>query len=913
MSNDEKSRTSHTLQIGPSRSSTIKTPDQNRSNYSPQSKSNSSTQLNNMCMKTYPSSNLKIKLARLIDSYGPARNISCLKKRKSNLLNVCSIMVVVLLLMCTIGNVFFMASRLDDHLVSSTSDIDRIRINSGAQVQSVTDTERRGLLTRGQSLEKDGSRLLQALSEISHNDSIGVGIGIGNRNSDDNNYIEQSNVFLGKNTSFGLNSITLVTQGDMSRFPHLLHLLQRWQGPISCAMYITTEEELNTWYEYVKKQANNTLFQKYVSLHLVFKTPSSTLYPINLLRNLALRNAKIQSDYVFLNDIDLMPQPQSHATILSLLQQHELSAKTFLILPAFERFAVNKNEVETENESMNLSFIPNDKSSLYEALEKEYVQPFHAHSPLEHGLTNYAKWYNATTIYDVEYGFKFEPYCIVKSQDLHDFYPNFRGFGWNKLEFFIEAHYRGYKFQVLPNHFVVHMDHDFKDTRNSLKDGNRQEAYPQFQRYLEERYGIPTTSSSEKELIKTSYRYRDTALNTTNFPCHYVVNREEEFNIIPHYNKLQRLNSLLKWLPTSKTSKYDITIVTMMHPSQAMFKRLEVMADRWSGQISVAVFIDSDDKKMKAKTKYKIKQFQSDHKDSFALRISFHLVVNLMKTREKDQNIFPRNVLRNVALDNAQTGYVLLLDMDFAPSFNAHDSLRKHLQSLDEKEMPLSSSTSSYALVVPAFQKSNIHGKNKELVLTKLELLQTMETNPNYYDIFLRKDKPEAHNASDYDRWAATESNEMYNVPYEADYEPYIVVKKDANLPPFWEHFSGFGRNKLQWIEELYTSGFKFFVVPDSFLVHKNHKKYGLRKVRPFIVDEYIWRFQTYIKEKYGGTLQDMKEVVAWGDRAYKKWETLGNENKTEEVSWNRSMLEISEKRDGEFATCMKIMKTKHL
>ena len=71
-----------------------------------------------------------------------------------------------------------------------------------------------------------------------------------------------------------------------------------------------------------------------------------------------------------------------------------------------------------------------------------------------------------------------------------------------------------------------------------------------------------------------------------------------------------------------------------------------------------------------------------------------------------------------------------------------------------------------------------------------------MKKNDKTYKIFLLKSKTQAHNATDYERWYATD-DQLYDVSYQADYEPYVVVRRDSNLPPFWEHFTGFGRNKL--------------------------------------------------------------------------------------------------------------------
>jgi len=633
----------------------------------------------------------------------------------------------------------------------------------------------------------------------------------------------------------------------------------------------------------------------------------------------------------------------------------ELPPKTFWILPAFERFdstlptnataattttpTTTKNDHDDEqeqtvaiiNDDNDIHSIPENKASLYDAIQREEVAPFHAYLPAGHGYTNYAKWYTASSIYSVDYGYSFEPYAIVRSKDLHDFYPRYRGYGRNKWSFYLEAHYRNYTFQVLPDHFVVHMNHGFQDGRTFENDGNSDIEFPRFQQHLKEQYGVPISASSEEQLIKTQYRHRGN--DGDKFPCHYLTRRNNvEFDIQPNFNGPKYVNTSIKWLPTSPESEYDITVVTMMHPSDGMFSRLKHMANHWSGQISVAIFIPSNEvdgdgdaeersgwpffsswsssKKtlsLKAEAESKIRKFQADNFDKYGYRISFHLVTDLVPKRGKDRNVFPRNLLRNVALDNAHTSYVLVLDIDLVPSANAHEQLTKNLQSLHKSSSP----STPYALVVPAFERSSKFGGNynmSDITSAKSRLLEIRNENPQACDVFLKKAKYQAHNATNYDKWYNTNNGEIYSIDYEVDYEPYVVVKRDGNLPPFWEHFTGFGRNKLEWIEELHLSGTKFVVAPDTFVVHKSHKKYGLRKVRPFIVDEYSWRFQEYMQYKYGRSTQDMKEVAAWGSTTFKKWEKIDDKDKTEHVSWEH-MLEAAEVREKEFQTCMEVMK----
>ena len=812
----------------------------------------------------------------------------------------------------TIVNCLFMVSKLDGHLDHDTSKVTDVYNPSADSLSMLRQRNLREAtplnLAHRRTLEEHIPELLQAFEHVTTSST-----------TSDNPYAEISNVIKRKSPAIP-NSITLVTQGHVTKFPRLAALVERWQGPVSCAMYITSQEELFSWYNHVQilTKGNNTLFQKYVSIHLVFEaanTVSKPLYPINKLRNLALRNAKDESDYVFLDDIDLIPGTQSHSSVLSTILREEqkndnnikeessISNKNIWVLPAFERFPSFHDESDT-NEI--LALIPNDKSSLNLALANKDVAPFHAHIPHEHGHTDYARWYNETDIYDVEYGYNFEPYGIIPSKGLHEFFPMFRGFGKNKSTFFLEAHLRGYKFKILPNHFVVHLDHEFLDERDVVNNGNSLQVFPEFQQYLEDEYGVPKSTTLESELLKTEYGHRDTDLRTTNFPCHYLTKRDEEFKIVPHYNKQQHVNSLVKWLPMSPDDKYDITIVTMMHPSDSMFKRLKKMATNWSGQISVSVFIETDDSSKTSMAKSKIKKFQSNNYASFGSRISFHLVTDLQPNRGKDVNVFPRNVLRNVALNHAQTDYIMVLDMDLAPSLNAHENMKNHLKRLGDDNVD--NAQSPVAIVVPAFEMS-MKGKKDEAVTTKPALVEAMRNQPDLYRIFLKKDKVQAHNATDYEKWYATQDL-LYDVEYQVDYEPYVVVRKDSNLPPFWEHFTGFGRNKLQWVEELYLAGFQFKVVPDSFVLHMNHKKYGLRRVRPFIVDEYSYRFHAYLEEIYGRSLQDAAELAKWGKHTYDKWEEVDEEEKTEQVAWQQ-MDKMSSIRDVQFNSCLNVMKAR--
>jgi Glycosyl-transferase for dystroglycan len=245
---------------------------------------------------------------------------------------------------------------------------------------------------------------------------------------------------------------------------------------------------------------DNPLIQEYVSLHLLMELPQlkrseNGRYPINQLRNLALRN--VNTDYVFLNDIDFVPSDHAHDEIATLIQDSHLVTKTFWVLPAFERLA-NTNTTDpyhSDNQVNDVNMIPKSKPELLKAIHQDKVVTiFHPYFIEGHGPTNFKKWYNIAdnnTMYSIEYKPKFEPYVVCKTQDLHQYFPQFRGFGFNKNSFFAEAKIRNFTHYVLTRQFVVHMNHKGREERY-FKQDNSHNVSPlkAFKQYLNKTYEV---------------------------------------------------------------------------------------------------------------------------------------------------------------------------------------------------------------------------------------------------------------------------------------------------------------------------------------------------------------------------------------------------------------------------------------
>ncbi|KAK1161775.1 LARGE xylosyl- and glucuronyltransferase 2 isoform X2 [Acipenser oxyrinchus oxyrinchus] len=235
--------------------------------------------------------------------------------------------------------------------------------------------------------------------------------------------------------------VTLVAQLSMDRLQMLEAICKHWEGPISLALYMS-DAEAQQFLRYA--QASEVLkSRKNVGYHVVYK--EGQFYPVNLLRNIALRNAN--SPYVFLADVDFLPMYDLYDYLRkSIIQLDMAHTKKALIVPAFETLRYR------------LSF-PKSKAELLSMLDMGTLYTFRYHVWTKgHAPTDYAKWRTATTPYKVEWESDFEPYVVVR-RDCPEYDQRFVGFGWNKVSHIMELDAQEYDLVVLPNAFVIHMPH----------------------------------------------------------------------------------------------------------------------------------------------------------------------------------------------------------------------------------------------------------------------------------------------------------------------------------------------------------------------------------------------------------------------------------------------------------------------
>ncbi|KAB0792715.1 hypothetical protein PPYR_14674 [Photinus pyralis] len=233
--------------------------------------------------------------------------------------------------------------------------------------------------------------------------------------------------------------VTLVTQFPYEKLDVFEAMCRRWLGPISATVYLS-EADLEKTIDFIEKSSD--LKRRYnVAYHAVFKR--GEFRPMNYLRNVALRN--VVTSHVFLADIDYLPMSKLHKTLLPYLAKMATHKKA-LVIPAF-----------ATNGSKPVSPLTVDE--LKEAWDKRFIIPLPEKTlGSEHLPTDYKRLRNATEPYTIQWKPNHDP-CIVVQSNVVEYDERFFGYGHGRVSHILELHTQNYEFIVLPNTFVVYLDH----------------------------------------------------------------------------------------------------------------------------------------------------------------------------------------------------------------------------------------------------------------------------------------------------------------------------------------------------------------------------------------------------------------------------------------------------------------------
>lgn len=236
----------------------------------------------------------------------------------------------------------------------------------------------------------------------------------------------------------------------------------------------------------------------------------------------------------------------------------------------------------------------------------------------------------------------------------------------------------------------------------------------------------------------------------------------------------------------------DVTLVAQL--SMDRLQMLEAICKHWEGPISLALYMSD------AEAQQFLRYAQASEVLKNRKNIGYHIVY-------KEGQFYPVNLVRNVALKNANTPYVFLTDVDFLPMYGLYDYLRKSVVQLDMAH-------TKKALVVPAFETLRYR---LSFPKSKAELLSMLDMGTLYtfrYHVW-----PKGHAPTNYAKWRTATT--PYKVEWEPDFEPYVVVRRDC--PEYDQRFVGFGWNKVSHVMELDAQEYDLMVLPNAFMIHMPH------------------------------------------------------------------------------------------
>ena len=295
--------------------------------------------------------------------------------------------------------------------------------------------------------------------------------------------------------------VTLLTHLSANKLDTLVRQVARWQGPVSAAILISSDQDLEDFVTFVA-QHHDGVFRR-TSFHIFMETPRSPRgYPHNILRNLALKY--MQTDYFLALDSDFVTTKRCYDRLVGYLAMDDfktkLQAKTLLVLPAFE--------VAPE---ANASIVPESRSQVVQLLQQKTVAQFEMDLYARgHLATNFPKWLAASKsnlnptgsiddiTYPIRYLPQFEPYVMGYRYGVPPYWKGFRGYYFDKASWFAEMYFMGYQYMVAYQDFVFHVGKSTLPPKDK-KFRKNFNVWDEFKAYLSRMYNAPLSERGWKK------------------------------------------------------------------------------------------------------------------------------------------------------------------------------------------------------------------------------------------------------------------------------------------------------------------------------------------------------------------------------------------------------------------------------
>ena len=245
---------------------------------------------------------------------------------------------------------------------------------------------------------------------------------------------------------------------------------------------------------------------------------------------------------------------------------------------------------------------------------------------------------------------------------------------------------------------------------------------------------------------------------------------------------------------------------------------LHRLARSWGHLISAAYL--ADDFELDAARGFRLLELADGKPVPYQEQLTLSVVED--RGYRQPANRFPFNLLRNIAVANAPSDYVLLVDVDFLvypPRRPGPKGCAEcHAAARLRRWLPMMRLTPHLALVLPAFDASERRAGAKATlsgIATKRALGRLVRRG--VAEGFAHVQYPLGHACDNASRWLS--SSEPFLMPYAFGCEPYLLYNR-RSAPRLWEMFVAYGKDRVSFTYELAARGFVFVVQPEAFVVH---------------------------------------------------------------------------------------------
>lgn len=266
------------------------------------------------------------------------------------------------------------------------------------------------------------------------------------------------------------------------------------------------------------------------------------------------------------------------------------------------------------------------------------------------------------------------------------------------------------------------------------------------------------------------------------------------------------------------TSDVDITLTVQLDEERLWVMKHHCLA--WKRQISLAVLSD----RMKS----------SISNDLKSMGCRGNIILSTLEASKYKRDEYPVNLLRNIAIQASTTSHIVFVDADFFMPKGTDEVLMA--RTIKEKL----ARDAKQALVLPAFQ---LNYKCSDTTSADQCRSQKLEAMPqNIIDLHRGLDdgsvsmfdpkNPHGHDSTGYNKWRKQSASSVEDISCinSERYEPYLVVRRCEDMPPFPEAFAGYGWNKIALFLHLNRIAYKFARVGGAYLVHFPHGHSAARK-----------------------------------------------------------------------------------